>query len=127
MMRASHVFAAAVLAFAGAAGACGVCVEDKVAAAYDHAVVAAAIDRGHVVVFAEVKGPGAAPALVSAARKAARALPGVDGASVRSADAPAAISFTLDPGRRSPKEALAEVERRAAVPGLRLAMLKVMR
>ena len=110
--------AAAVLALAApAALACGVCIEDKVAAAYDHAVVTRAVDRGWVVVFAEVKGAGDAAA-------AARRLGGVDASSVRVSQQPGSLSFALDPRRRSPREALAAIER-AAAP-LRLELLKVM-
>ncbi len=126
-VRAAAACAAGLIVAAPGARACGVCVEDKVAAAYDHAVVTRAIDRGHVVVFAEVKGPGTAAFLVGAARKAAAGVAGIDRRSVRAAESPAALSFTLDPKGRTPGQALAAVESRAGVRGLRLEMLKVMR
>ena len=121
--------AAAALAVAAAspAMACGICVEDKVAAAYDHAVVMQALDQGKVVVFAEVKGPGPAASRVAAARKAAARVPGIERRSVRVAESPAALSFMLDARGRTPAQVLAMVERAAAVPGLELVMLKVMR
>jgi hypothetical protein len=110
-----------------AAQACGVCIDDKVAAAYDHAVVTRAADRGLVVVFAEVRGHGAAAQFVPAARRAAARVKGVVAASVRSAEAPAALSFALDTRVRSPDAALAAVEEAAAKSGVKLALLKVLR
>ena len=123
----TRALAAAMLGLALAPGAfaCGVCVDDKVAVAYDHAVVVKAAARGHVVVFAEVAGAsGPAADAVAAAKAAAMRLKGVDRDSVRGAPAPAAISFALDPAERSPEQALAAVARAA---GLRLTLLRVMR
>ncbi|MBC8021534.1 MAG: hypothetical protein H7Y14_00325, partial [Burkholderiales bacterium] len=37
--------------------ACGICLEDKVAATYDHGMVMRATSRGQVVVFAEPRAP----------------------------------------------------------------------
>lgn len=118
--------AAALAAVAPAALACGVCVEDKVAATYDHGVITRALDRGHVVVFAEVKGRDAAAALTRAARKAARGVRGVDRASVRVAEQPAMLSFAFDGRAGTPAEALAAMER-AAASRVQLQLLKVMR
>jgi hypothetical protein len=122
-----------LLAAAGAlaaqlAHACGVCIDDKVAAAYDHAVVTGAAGRGHVVVFAEVHGPRAASDRMGAARAAARRVPGIAAESVRTSQELAALSFALDPRVRSPQAALAAVEAAARPPGaLRLELLKVLR
>ena len=116
----------ALAAFAPAAFACGVCVEDKVAAAYDHGVITKALDRGHVVVFAEVKGTDSAAAMTQSARKAAAAVRGVDRASVRVAEQPTVVSFALDGGVRTPAQALAAMER-AAASRVKLDLLKVMR
>jgi hypothetical protein len=117
--------AAACAMLPAASIACGVCVDDKVAATYDHTVVSRAIDRRQVVVFAEIRGPGAAEALVARARTATRRVGGIERASVRAAAAPAALSFALDPAVRGPEAALAAIEK-AAGPGLRLSLLKVL-
>jgi hypothetical protein len=128
MRRLAATFACAAAALgAAAAQACGVCIDDKVAAAYDHGVVTRAAERGQVVVFAEVRGAGTAASLVGAARKAAARVPGVVAASVRGAEAPATLSFALDPRVRSPEAALAAVERGAPAAAVRLELLKVMR
>lgn len=127
-MRAVAAGAAAALALAaGPAGACGVCVEDKVAVTYDHAVVVRAAAQKHVVVFASIDGMGGAEDLARDASAAAKRVPGVDRDSVRSASAPVALSFALDPAARSPESAVAEVERRAKSPGLKLSVLRVIR
>jgi hypothetical protein len=109
------------LAVPGAALACGVCVEDKVAATYDYDVVQRAAARHHVVVFAAVE----APADPQALRRAAAKVPGVERASVRAADSPR--SFALDPRRSNPLAALAAIEREPALKGVRLTLIQVMR
>jgi len=111
---------------AGEAAACGVCVDDKVAAAYDYAVVARAHQRGQVMVYAEPAGvgdPGAAMKRVAAAAAHVR---GIDPASVRSSAAPASIGFALDPRVSRPEQALKSLATAARVPGLTLATLRVL-
>ena len=94
---------------------CGVCVEDKVAATYDYALVRRALSQNRVVVFAEPRASLDAPALKAVAAKAARA-PGVDAATVKTSASPASVSFVLDPRRADAK---------ATVAALQLDMLKV--
>lgn len=113
-----------VLALAApAALACGVCVEDKVAATYDYDVVQHAAARHHVVVFAAVE----APADPQVLRKAAARAKGVDRGTVRAAGNPRALSFALDPRRSNPLAALAAIEREPSLHGVRLTLIQVMR
>jgi hypothetical protein len=121
--------AAAAIAASGAlaAQACGVCVEDKIAAAYDHAVVERARERGEVVVFAQVRGRGTSADSVGAAREAAKRVRGVAARSVRASEPLEAVSFALDPRVRSPEAALSAVERAAGAAAVRLELLKVLR
>jgi hypothetical protein len=91
--------AAALLAFALplTAAACGVCIEDKVAATYDFGVVAQATKNGHAVLFYELAGalpqdPKTAEAIAAAAAKIA----GVERGSVRVSLQPAALSVVVD-------------------------------
>jgi hypothetical protein len=107
------------------APACGVCVEDKVAAAYDHAVVSGARSRGGKVVFAEVSGTEAPSVAVGRARKAALRLRGVDAASVRTSDSPAVISFALD-AIATPESALAALAKGHRGERITLTLLKVL-
>jgi hypothetical protein len=105
--------AAAVLALwvPAPSHACGACVEDKVAAAYDHAVVKRAAARGDVVVFCEIGGALAGPLDAAHVKAAARAAPGVMPRSVRVSVQPAALSFAVDPRVQSPQAAILAVQR----------------
>ncbi len=116
----------AVLVWAGAVHACGVCLEDQVASTYDHAVVTRALAAHRVVVFAAVKGSAAPDALAAEARRAAAGVPGVERGSVRSAaTAGAAVSFVVDPATTTPFAAIERIEKASRVPGLELAVLRV--
>jgi hypothetical protein len=117
--------AAAFAAICLPAQACGVCIDDKVAATYDHAIVMRAMERRHVVVFAEAAGNATGADLARAMKAAAARVRGIDRESVRSAPAPLTLSFALDAKVRTPEDALAAVER--GMPGVKLAMLRVMR
>jgi hypothetical protein len=77
------------------AQACGYCVEDKIAAVYDHAVVSTALAAQHQVVFMHVEGPATRPALEQAANAA-----GADRGSVRVSSDLLTVSFAFDPKRR---------------------------
>lgn len=101
------------------AAACGACVEDKIAATYDHAVVQHAAEKGDVVVFCEIKG-----SLENARLKAAaHHVKGLEAASVRIASAPPALSFALDGAQQSPEDAVAALQR--AVPDTRITIIRV--
>lgn len=128
MTRIALRLALALAAFhAAGAFACGVCLEDKVAATYDHAIAARASARGQVMVFAEAATGVEAHRAARALRAAAARLRGVDAASVRTAPAPLTLSFALDPRVASAEAALAGIARAAALPGLQLTLLKVER
>jgi hypothetical protein len=123
MRRALAAFAAMLPA---AALACGVCIEDRVAATYDHAVIVRAQAEHRVVVFASIDGFGDARALARTAERAAANVRGIDRRSVRSAFEPgAALSFALDPALADPPAALAAIERGAPGKGLKLELLRV--
>jgi len=111
---------------APAAFGCGACIEDKVAATYDHSVVERAQREHRVVVFAEIRGAEAAEKLERAAALAASKARGVDPSSVRSAHAPLALSFALDE-RVAPEAAASGIAKAAKVPGMELAVVRVMR
>jgi hypothetical protein len=122
-----RIGAALALALAvPAALACGACIEDKVAATYDFAVVERAQSDHRVVVFAEIRGDQDAAKLERAAASAAKRTRGIDPASVRSAHAPLALSFALD-GGIVPEAALSKVAKAAKMPGLELEVVRVMR
>lgn len=104
---------------APAAWACGVCVEDKVAATYDYAVVQRALSHGQVVVYCEVSGRADAARL----RQAAAKVPALDRESLRLSAEPAALSFALDAAKQSPQSAAAALQRQ--LPGVHLHVIRV--
>lgn len=105
--------------------ACGVCIEDKVAVTYDHAVVSRAAERHQLVVFAAIEGRGDPAAQAESAKRAAGRVRGIDRASVRAAASPQALSFALDPKATDPASALAAIEQGAH--GLSLTLLRVVK
>jgi hypothetical protein len=56
-MRAAHLLASLLFISASSVIACGHCIEDKVAAVYDHAIVVKAVHEKHVVAFFGIEGP----------------------------------------------------------------------
>ncbi|HWI78837.1 MAG TPA: hypothetical protein VNS31_06540 [Ramlibacter sp.] len=121
-------FCCAVLLMQSAiAQACGVCVEDKVAATYDYAVVQRAAAQGRVVVFCEVVGPVDAARI----RQATRNVRGLDASTLRVSETPAAISFVVDTRKQSPQAAAGAIQQGLArgieVKVLRLADSKGLR
>lgn len=118
--RARGLAAMAVLAIApGAALACGACVEDKVAAVYDHGVAESAAKQGHRIAFLALDGPLAAGE--RSRRAVAEALArsrGVDRATVRVSIENAACAAAFDPARTSAAAIAAELGRRLASSGI---------
>lgn len=121
-MRAALACVAAALA--ANTLACGYCVEDRVAAVYDHAVVVKSLDRRHAVVFLAIEGKDV-PADGKAIERALRGVPGMDPGSLRVSAAGAAVSFSYDPERGGLSPIMQGMERRLAAKGLGLSLLKV--
>lgn len=124
-MTLPRVLCAALAALPAAALPCGACLEDKVAATYDHAVVERAAESRRLMVFTEMRGPVDPATLVRKVKAAALRVPAVDRASVRANEAPLTLSFALDRGV-APKDTVAAIEKAAAVPGLKVTILKVL-
>lgn len=118
-IRLRNALAALALSTPVIALACGVCVEDKMAATYDYAVIQQAAAQGRLVVFCEVRGRVAPERL----REAAARVDGVDPASVRTSVEPAAVSFALD-GRVQGAEAAAAQIRRSLDPTVDIVVLR---
>lgn len=127
MRRLLLVIVAPVLAlWAPASPACGYCVEDKVAAVYDHSVIVGALDRRHRVVFFAIEGPVAtADSERRALEGSLREVPGVDAGSLRVSLASAALSFAFDPKRKALGPIIAGLERKLGPKGLSLSLLRV--
>lgn len=92
--------ALALLAVVEPAQACGHCVEDRIAAVYDHALVQNTVASGHQIAYFAWEG-------VLAGGESSRlellvqvqAVPGVDKGGVRVSMEPAAIAVAFDPRR----------------------------
>jgi len=115
------------LAAHGMARACGHCLEDKIAATYDAAVLKLAARRGLVVVFTEIRGPaaGAPPELAARIRRAIESAPGVEPGTVRVSLDPPAASFACRPGTREREAAVEAATRGLVTRRLSLVTLEV--
>ena len=117
-------FAAAVcllILVAGEAAACGYCVEDKIAAVYDHAALQQAKARRQAVVYFAID--GAIRDSAKALEKMAESAPGVQNGSVRVSVEAAALAVVFDPAR-TPLAALQRgLEQKLKGRGLELLLL----
>jgi len=111
---------------ATAALACGYCIEDRVAAAYDHAVVSRALSARHHVAFCVIDG-GLVPsdALRREIERTVESTRGVDRSSVKVSLETASLSFAYDPARAPLGPLLRGVNRKLAPKGLSLMPLRV--
>ena len=120
-------FAVLLFAVAGpAALACGVCVEDKIAAVYDHAVVAQALDQKHHVAFFHIDGPLAPGDATRRWLEAAVAsTAGVDKGSTRVAADTLTISLAFNPRHTSLGALQNALDKKLAAKNLSLMPLRV--
>jgi hypothetical protein len=118
---------AALVALSQHALGCGYCVEDKLAAVYDHATVTRALAQNHQVAFFHLEGelaPG--PAAKRALEALANGVPGVDRGSARVSPESAALSVAFDPQRVSAAALQDALERKLAAGRKTLMLLRVM-
>lgn len=115
-----------LLLTANSAWGCGYCVEDKVASAYDHAVVSRAVGAGHHVAFFHLDGPQAqADATRRALLAAADAVPGIDKGSARVVPATLTLSYAFDPRRTSLAASQAALEKKLAAQRVSLFPMRI--
>jgi hypothetical protein len=117
----------ALLVAAPAVHPCGVCLEDRIAAVYDHALVIRTLEANQVVVFFAIEGaiPHGAGALRKIAAIAAFA-PAVRKDSVRLSRDAASLALAFDPRRATLAKVQETLERKLAPTGLSLVALRVM-
>ena len=112
---------------ASPAAACGYCIEDKIAAVYDHAVVSRALAQQHRMVFFAIDGP---LPLGDASRRTIEALAGsafgVDKGSVRVSLDAGSLSIAFDPARVSYAAVERILGRKLAAKQLLLLPLRIM-
>jgi hypothetical protein len=127
MRRALALLAMTLAGSAPASGwACGVCVEDKVAATYDHTVIMTAVAKHQQVVFVAVESPVAVSEVNVRIAAAASKVRGVQAGTLRTSTAPPAFSFALD-AAQTPEAAVAAFRRAVGDRSARLTLLRVMR
>ncbi len=110
-----------------AALACGFCIEDKIAAVYDHRVVVQAVAQKHHVAFFGLDGrlAGSAAEARNLERIVGTAF-GVDPGSVRVSIESAALSVAFDPATVSFGTLHRSVQKKLTPRGLALLPLRVM-
>ena len=113
------------LLLAQGAIACGYCVEDRIAATYDHSVIVRAHDRRHEVAFLAVEGALAKSEERTIAR-AVESTTGVDPGTVRVSIEGGAVSFAFDPSRQRLSAILAGIEKKFAAKGAGVSVLRVL-
>ena len=107
--------------------ACGYCIEDKIAAAYDHAVITRALAQKHQVAFFAIEGPvlsgeSAHRAIAAIAESAY----GVDKRSARVSVESASLAVAFDPTRVPLGTMERALSRKLAAKGLSISLLRVM-
>ena len=112
---------AALLLVSAQAMACGYCVEDKIAATYDHAVVTQAMAQKHHVAFFHVDGTAKSRA---ALERAAYSSPAVDRGTVRVSGDLLTLSFAFDPARGNLGAVHSRIEKQLGVPLMPLEVME---
>ena len=106
--------------------ACGVCVEDKIAAVYDHAAVHQALAARRTVVFFHIDGKLVADERTKRSiASVARTTPGVDAASVRVSCELASMALAFDGRRTNLVKVQESLEKRLSAQGLSLLAMQV--
>ena len=125
-MNALRVIAlCAVLCAAQGALGCGYCDEDRIAAVYDHGVVAHAAATAHQIVFLALEsGAVVTPQREAAIKRAVSSAAGVDRGTVRIALAAGAMSFAYDARRYTADEVIGAVGRQVAALGVRTEVVR---
>jgi hypothetical protein len=108
----------------GPAFGCGYCDEDKIAAVYDHGLVAKTLAHGHDVAFIayELRAPISGQSS-DAIRRALELIGGIDRGSVRVASE--SISLAFDPRRLPPSKLLRALDRELGPLGVRTTLLRI--
>ena len=119
-MRAAVTVAGLLLSLQ--AFACGYCVEDKIAATYDHAVITRALASGHHVVFFHVDGAPVSRAVLEQAASGR----GIEKGSARISPDALTLALVFDPRLVSLVELNAQLDRKLAKHKASLLPLRLM-
>ncbi|MEZ0236752.1 MAG: hypothetical protein ACAH06_01695 [Methylophilaceae bacterium] len=105
--------------------ACGHCVEDKIAAVYDHANVMQALERKHPIAFFAIDGP-LADGTGRTLETLAESVTGVDKGSTRVSMESAAMAVAFNPERTTFAKVQKALERKFSGKKLTLQPLRIM-
>ena len=105
--------------------ACGHCVEDKIAAVYDHAIVMQALERKHPIAFFAIDGP-LADGTGRTLETLAESVTGVDKGSTRVSMESAAMAVAFNPERTTFAKVQKALERKFSGKKLTLQPLRIM-
>ena len=126
-MRAARYLTLLLALAAPGAGACGHCIEDKIAAVYDHAVITQAQRERQAVMFYAIDGP---PVVNDETRRAlvaaVGAVPGIRPGSVRVSLELSALSAAYDPRRTNLAAAERALARKLKAKGYTLMLMRVL-
>lgn len=112
---------------AAAVLACGHCIEDRIAAVYDHAAIERAFARQHHVAFFAIEGELQANSAQRAVlERALKKIPGVDAMNLRLSVETASFAVSFDPARISAQKIAASLQRSLALQNLAPQFLRVM-
>ena len=111
---------------ASPAWGCGVCVEDRMAATYDHDLVVRAMDRGHQIVFTDVTSRPMTRTEWHLLSWTVQSVRGVMKGSVRISKSPMALSFEIDPKATGAATAIREINRRIRKQPVRVSLIQTM-
>ncbi len=120
-----RVMAVLLLAVTANATACGVCLDDKIAATYDYAVVTHAAEHHQWVVFGEIDGPVNVADVTQRIRKFAPRIHGVLNYTVRVSISPPAFAFAVDPRVTDVERVVARLREAIGGKAVRLEILRV--
>lgn len=106
---------------------CGYCIEDKIAAVYDHAVVTRAVAQKHQVAFFLIEGSIPQGDSTRRALEAiSGSIPWVDKGTARVSVESSSLSVAFDPAHSSFATLEHALSRKLAVKGLSIAVLRIM-
>jgi hypothetical protein len=127
MTAVTHLLAALAFLFAARdVFACGYCIEDRVAAVYDHAIVVRALERRHEVAFLAIEGALTGGGdLRRSIESGLGTVTGIDRGTARVSLESASLSFAYDPRKPGLRPVLRTIEKTLAAKGLSLSILRV--
>lgn len=127
-VRSIVTVAALLLAAPLSSLACGVCIEDKVAATYDHQVIAKAMLEDHTVLFLEVTGlASGAPQMKQFISGVVEGARGVDHGSARVSLDQAAVSFAFNSNAYTPQDVIKRISQKLSSQHINVKLIRILK